>query len=312
MRLLALGLVIGLVAFVAFYLVDRRTDPGPTLAQRTAAQTEEQVRKNPNDLGIRLRLAAAYLADNRTQDALRQYDAVLAVSPENVVALMGKAGILRSSGDPSAAAALYQKVVDIRKDGEFAAADTDLERAFYSLGSTSNELGRYAQAIAALESAVRIDRTDADSWYELGVAQLRGGTAEQAVSAERNAVVFVPLEWADPYAVMEQAYTKLGKTANAAWAHAMIDLVAKRYPEARSHLQPLVSGPAAADASLAMGFVSEAQGDAAAALGWYRKALVLDPKNTSAASGVDRLGGASAAPAEAPSTVVGSPAPGGS
>jgi tetratricopeptide (TPR) repeat protein len=301
-RAAALLLVIGTIAFAAFYLLDRHTSPGPTLAERTIAQTEEGVRQDPNNVGLRLKLAAAYLASNRTKDAASQYDAVLQAAPDNVGALLGKAGILAASGDASGAGLLYQKVVDIRKGGEMAAADTDLEHAYFGLGTSASDLGQYAEAIAALESAVRIDGTDADAWYALGVAQLGAGVPEKAVQAERNAVTFVPLGWSDPYTVMAKAYTAQGKTANAAWAQAMVDLIAKRYPEAKAQLLALATGPAAPDATLGLAFLAETQGDTAGALDWYRKALALNPKSTTAADGVSRMAGSSAGPSLAPAS----------
>ncbi len=300
-RLAALILVIGTVAFVAFYFTDQHTDPGPTLAQRSVTETEALVRKNPNDLALRLKLAASYSAAQRTDDALAQYDTILTAAPDNVTALLGKADIIAPAGDPGGAVVLYQRVVDLRKGGEMASADTDLERAYFGLGSVANARGDYGRAIAALESAVRIDGTDADAWYVLGQAQLAVGSAQQAIAAERNAVAFVPLGWSEPYAVMSRAYASQGKTAQTAWANAMIDLIAKQDDKAKAELTGLVDGPAAADAMVGLAFLAESRGDDAAALAWYRKTLTVDPQNANAQSGVSRLAGDGAAPSSAPS-----------
>jgi tetratricopeptide (TPR) repeat protein len=290
------------------YLLDQHTDPGPTLADRRSADLEDAVRKQPRDIGLRLSLAATYLAAERSQDALGQYDAIIKVAPDNAVALLGKAGILEDGGDLAGAKPLYQHAVDVRKDGEMAKADADLQQAYYGLGSIAVKQGGFADAIAALESSVRIDSTDADAWYLLGVAQLGDGSPEQAVQAERKAVMFVPTEWSEPYETMAKAYAAQGLTANVAYALAMVDLVAKRYPEARQRLLPLANGPAAADATLGLGLVAEKQGDTADAIGWYRKALALDPHSLSASGGLGRLG----IDAPSPSTAPASEAPSGS
>ena len=295
-RIAAVVLVIGVALFTAVYLVDQHTDPGPSLADRKVATLEQAVRADPQALAPRLQLAVAYTAAGRSKDATNQYNEVLKESPQNVTALLGKADILHMAGDTTSALALYQQVISVRKDGEYAGADTELEHAFYSVGTIETVARHYAEAIAALEAAVRINGADADAWYQLGVAQLGAGVPDKAVAAERNAVAFVPLEWADPYTTMAQAYTALGKTDDATWATAMTDLIAKRYDTAGPALQPLLGGPAAADASLSLGFLAEMQGDPAGALAWYRKVLALDPQNASALSGVTRLGGGSPVP----------------
>jgi tetratricopeptide (TPR) repeat protein len=296
-RLAALVLVLGTVGFVAFYLVDQHTEPGPTLVQRALEQTEAQVRQDPNNIGLRLKLAAAYQADGRITDATGQYDEVLSASPDNVGALLGKAGILQEAGDLAGASTLYRRVIDIRKGGEMASSDTELAHAYYGVGSIATAQHQFAEAIAALESAVRIDGTDADAWYVLGEAQLGAGVTEQAIAAERNAIAFVPLGWADPYTVLQKAYTAEGKSANASWALAMTDLIAKRVTEAKAQLLALTDGPAAADADIGLAFIAEIEGDTQGALGWYQKALAKDPRNTTAADGVGRMGGATASPA---------------
>lgn len=315
-RLLALVLVIGTPLFVAGYLIDQHVEPGPTLLERTVDETEALVMQNPSDIGLRLKLAAAYAADSRNKDAAAQYDAILLASPENVPALLGKAGFLASAGDAATAQELYQQVVDLRKDGEMAKADRDLERAFYGLGTTSMALGKYADAIAPFEAALQIDGTDADVWYSLAEAQFYAGSSAQAVAAARNAVAFVPVGWSEPYALLAKIFSANQAPEEAAWATAMADLSEKRYAEAKAALTPLVDGPAAADASIGLAFLAEIEGDAAAALTWYQKAYALRPSDPTAQSGVVRMGGVVATPTPdptptpAPSTSPGtSPAP---
>jgi tetratricopeptide (TPR) repeat protein len=295
-RVLGVGLLIAVPLLFVVYFMDQHPNPGPTLVQRTVAAAEQAVRQSPDAIAPRLQLAAAYLADNRPQDAAAQYDEILKATPDNVPALLGRAGIGETAGDHAGALQLYQRVVDIRKGGEMAAADTDLEHAYYAIGSITDAQHRYPEAVAALESAVRVDGADGDAWYLLGKAQLDAGAPERAVEAERNAIAFVPMGWSDPYAVLAASYAAQGKTANAAWAQAMLALIAKQYPEAKTQLTALVGGPAAEDASLGLAFLAEIQGDTQGAIDWYRRVVAINPKNTLASDGVSRLGGASAAP----------------
>jgi tetratricopeptide (TPR) repeat protein len=298
--IVALVLVVGTPLVVIGYLLDQHTDPGPTLAERRLAETEAAVREDPDNIGLRLTLAITYLAAERPLDAIGQYDAVLKAEPDNAMALLGKAVILEDQGDLSGARPLFQQTVDLRKAGEMAAADMDLQQAYFGLGSIAVKQERFDDAIAALEAAVRIDRTDSDAWHLLGVAQLRAGSPEQAVQAERKAVMFVPTEWADPYETMAEAYEAQGMTANAAYARAMMDVVAKRYAEAEQRLLPLAEGPAAVDARIGLGLVAENTGDTGAAIDWYHRVLELEPDNISATIGLSRLGIEATSPMPAP------------
>lgn len=299
-RLLAVLLVLGTVLFVAFYLIDQRTDPGLSLVDRKVVAAEQAVRADPNLIAPRLGLAAAYTAAGRPKDAISQYDEILKISPENVAAMLGKAAVLQAGNDLGAADRLYQRVVDIRKDGEYASADNDLERAFFGGGVIAIAQQHWDSAIAALESAVRIDGSDADAWYQLGLAQLGAGVPAKAVAAERNAVAFVPAEWADPYAAMAKAYTALNNKPFADWALGMVALVEKRYADAKALLEPLAGGPAVEDAAVGLGFLAEIDGDQNAALAWYQKALARNAKNANALSGVARIAGPSALPSVEP------------
>jgi tetratricopeptide (TPR) repeat protein len=301
-RLLALILVVGTPLLVAGYLLDQRADAGPTLAERKLAEAEAAVRDHPDEIGLRFNLAAAYLSAQRDDDAVAQYDEVLEAMPEHAAALLGKARVLQDRGDLTYAEALYEKIVLLRRDGEFAKVDADLQQAYYGLGVIAIQQERFDDAVAALESAVRIDRADADAWHQLALAQLGAGSPTQAVQAERQTVMFIPTEWADPYATMAEAYTALGQAEQAEWARGMIDLVAKEYGAAREHLLPLVDGPASADAMSGLGLVAEHEGDHDAAVAWYRQVLELDPDSITASWGLARLDAASPAPSGAPSS----------
>jgi cytochrome c-type biogenesis protein CcmH/NrfG len=75
----------------------------------------------------------------------------------------------------------------------------------------------------------------------------------------------------------------------AEWAAAMADVSEERFASATSRLEAIVDGPAALEATIGLALVSEVQGDATAATGWYQKALQLDPDNASALLGLSRV-----------------------
>ncbi len=307
-RIAALTLVLGVIVVGVAYFVDQRSDAGPTLADRRVAAADAAVKKDPNNAGLRLALALAMQADGRVDEALDQFTQVIAVQADNKVALNAKAGILVDRGDLAGAQPLYQKVVDVAKGGEFAGMDTELEQAYYGLATIAMKQSRPSDAVTSLEAAVKIGGTDADAWYLLGQAQLAAGSPDKAVSAEQNAVAFVPLGWGDPYKVMADAYTAQGKPELAEYANAMVDVTASRYEQARQRLTALTGGPAALQAFVGLGLLEEMQGDTQAAVDAYRRAVALDASNFTAKSGLARLTGG-AAGSEAPSGAPASASP---
>jgi tetratricopeptide (TPR) repeat protein len=300
--LAAVVLVVGAVLVGVAYFLDQRVDPGLSLADRRVVAAEAAVQEKPDDVGLRLALALSYRAAERPDDALAQFDTVIAAQADNKIALNAKAEILEGRGDLAGAQPLYQKVVDVAKDGEFAGMDTELARAYYGLASIAMAQSRPADAVTALEAAVRIGGTDADAWHLLGTAQLAAGNPDKAIEAEQNAITFVPVGWGEPYQVMADAYTAQGKPEYAEYANAMVDFAAGRNDQARQRLTALTGGPAALEAWVGLGLVTEKLGDTQAAIDAYGKALEIDKNNFTAQGGLARLvgdTGQSAAPASA-------------
>lgn len=288
----ALVLVVGIPVVGVIYFTDRFVDAGPTLVQRQLVTAEEAVRKTPNNVGARLQLGAVYVAANRPDDAMKQYDEILKAQPGHRGALLGRAQVQVARGDLKGAASSFEQIVNdakAGKGGEFAGADPQLQQAYYGLGSIALKEGRTPDAVTALEAALKIDPTDADAWNLLGQAQLKAGNGVAAVGALRKAVLFVPTGWSEPYATLAQAYQLLGKTAEAEYATAMVDFNEKRPDQAKQRLEALTSGPIAVDAMLGLGMIAEAEGDREAAARWYQKVLVGDPENFNARVGLGRL-----------------------
>jgi tetratricopeptide (TPR) repeat protein len=167
--------------------------------------------------------------------------------------------------------------------------DLTLEAAYYGLGSIALQQSRPADAIAFLEKALAIKRSDADAQYLLGKALLANGETDDAITVLRATVVFVPVGWADPYATLAEAYTAAGDAAEAAWASAMAGLAAGD-TGAEAGLLALTDGPAALDAAIGLGLLYETRGDNADAVTWYERALALDPGNSAARLGMSRVG----------------------
>jgi tetratricopeptide (TPR) repeat protein len=307
-RIAALIAVV-LVAFVAFYVVDRYRLPQTAIVDQHLAALEEAVRAKPDDIAARGQLADIYVAKKRYPEAIAQYDLIVATGKYGGPARLGRGNAYRLSGQYSAAEVDYRAVIDLLKGTDAAGADPTLQAAYYGLGSVLLAQGKAAEAIAPLKNA-SILKGDADALFLLGKAQLATGDAPAAIASLEKATAFVPIGWPEPYVALSEAYAKTGDTAHAEWAAAMADVANGQYGAAETTLKALLGGPAALDATLGLGMAAEARGDNAGATNWYMKALVVEPENSTAVMGLKRVGpmpSGSRVPAASPGTA--SPAP---
>jgi tetratricopeptide (TPR) repeat protein len=290
MRLGVLALAIGVAAFGFMYYQDQHVDAGPSLVDRQIQGAEAAVRKTPGDIEVRLQLAAAYQSNKQNDDALKQYDEILKSQSKNKTALLGRGSALIAEGDLIAASAAYHKITDMAAKGEFAAADPQLEEAHYFLGSIAVKQGKTKEALTELSAALKIDRTDSDALYLLGVAELRNGAAQLAVNALNEALMFVPTGWCEPYTQLGLAYGKLANAPRVTYAAAMADFCHKKPADATRQLKTLVKSPAAVDALLGLGLIAETESAKAEAIDWYKQVITIDAKNSNAISSLSRLG----------------------
>ena len=291
-------LTIGTIAFVGFYALDRWRPATVAIVDQRLSALEQAVRDKPDDIVARGTLADTYVAKERYEDAIVQYNMILETGKETELATYGRAGAYMGLGQLDNAATDYQVVVDIAKGGEMANVDPMLQAAYYSLGSIAMQQSKPAEAIPFLEKALAIKRSDADSLYLIGTAYTQTGKTDDAIAALRRATDFVPIGWSEPYTAMADAFTRAGKIAMAEWAGAMADLAAGKPELAEPRLLAIANGEAAVDAAIGLGLLYETKGDTAAAADWYGKALAKSPDNAAARLGMSRVGpGASALPA---------------
>jgi tetratricopeptide (TPR) repeat protein len=279
LRVGVLVLAIGVAAFGTIYYQDQHVDAGPSMMGRQTLAAEAAVKKAPNNIGARLELAGAYQAAKRMDDALAQYNVML-----------GSGRVLIAKGDLKAASAAYHKITDVSAKGEFAAADPQLQEAHYFLGSIAVTQGNTKVALTELGAALKIDATDSDALYLMGVAQLKSGQPLLAVAALKQALLFVPTGWCEPYDQLTLAYGKLGSATQATYASGMADFCHKKPTDAKRKLKTLITGPVKIDALLGLGLFAETESNNPAALSWYKQVLALDRKNVTATSALSRLG----------------------
>lgn len=307
-RLIKIGLaliVLAVAVEVSDYFLDWRNGE-ESLIERQISTAEDAVREEPNETGLRLQLAEIYRAADRPDDALTQYDEVLELEGSQSTALLGRGEVLAEKGEEDEAEESFKAVIDASGGGEFAAVDPQLEAAYYGLASVHLEQDRAKQALDAAKQAVTIESMDADAWNLLGSAALATGDPDLAVRALRQAVLFVPTGWCEPYEGLVDAYRKLNRKPYARYASAMVDLCEERPADATRRLRPLASGPAKVDAMLGLGMAAEAESHRASAARWYRKVLAVDAENFNARANLSRVtpgpqSGSASPPADHPS-----------
>ena len=293
---IGLLLIVGIVAFVAFYAVDRFRAPMAPIIDRELAALEEAVRADPTDVASRGTLADLYLAAKRYDEAIVQYTEILKTGKQDEAAYASRGRAFELMGNLDAAAADYAKVIEIATTGEMANVDPDLENAYYGLGAIALQQDRPDEAIGHLLKALAIKRTDADAMNLLGAAYVLAGTPEKAFEPLRAAILFVPTGWPDPYQALADAYAATGETEQAEWAAAMAAAMTALAPGGSgdiagpaARLEAIADGKAGLDARTGLGLLAETSGDTGLAADWYRKALELDPQSKAAQLGLSRV-----------------------
>lgn len=295
-RRIALLFVVVLIAFAAFYAVDRFRAPAAPIVDREMAAMEEAVRTDPTDIAARGSLADLYFLARRYDDAVVQYSEIIRTGKADEAAYVSRGLAYERLDNLDAAAADYAKVVEIAKDSEQANMDPMLQAAYYGLGAIALEQDRAEEAIEHLIKALLIKRSDADAMNLLGAAYVKSGSPEKAFEPLRRAILFVPTRWPDPYQTLAEAYTATGEADQAEWASAMAEAMTAVAASASvdttgavARLEAIADGGAALDARIGLGLLAELAGDNETAAAWYRKGLELDAENKAAQLGLSRV-----------------------
>jgi len=285
-------------------------DGGQTAkAERLLVETIAAI---PSSALAHSRLGRIYSAANRTQDAVREYEAAAGIGmfAGRAPLLLAIGDLYRRALDSNRAEAAFARVVALRpNDGvahrergrallqlerpeaafvELAAAllvDAGDYESYLLIGQIDLDAGRYAQAARLLTRAIEIEPDRADAYYALATALSRSGKDDEA-SAHRQTFARLQAEASDRQRrTLESSTsrleagvlndTKAFDRAAAAWTR----IVAARPDDAASH-----AGLAAALAGL---------GQLQTAAEHYEKALALDAGTTisrEAAAFYDRIG----------------------
>jgi len=179
------------------------------------------VRANPNDPAMHRLLAGALLQQDRADEALAEFVAVLLIDPLDVVAHAGIGRIYLQAGRDADAVDALRRATDL------APADGEIR---YALATALERLGRReeaAQHFARVEQAQR--QALADRRRELSAASLKQEAALRAAEGRLDAAIdlyekALAVE-SDPavYGRLADLYAKVGRALDAARARALYE-----------------------------------------------------------------------------------------
>ncbi len=244
-----------------------------TPAARAVEEVTAEVRKNPNDLDARMRLAQALSVAGRDNDAIKQYEQILKVNKQFVPAISGIGFIALKRQDWAEGERYYRKIVDMLEGNVDETKDAQLEIAYFYLGTALSEQKDYEEAANYYLRALRIRRDASDTHYQLAVAFREMGKEGRYKEALENALLFDP-KMAEANYDYAELLLKEGDVAGAA-----------EHFRASADAAPAVDKPAAALEKLgsAEGHFTKAQKLAATdikkALIEARVAAALEPRS---------------------------------
>ncbi len=283
----AVGLVLIVAAFIVASIFtggSSKSDPMKDII----AKAEEQVRNDPNSAELRVTVADAYLKAHRVDDALAQYHEALNIDPNREDALLGLGVAEKEKGEFNAAGVALQSVIEMNKGKDNAALNPRLQAAHFYLGQVLREQARYDDAINEFRKALALNRSDADTLFELGKTFALNGNNEDAVQAFDVALAFVP-DFREAYVEVQKLGTAMGDQPRADYARAMLMVLDGKAKDAVPILRQSAEQGGNAHYYWGLGWALEKTNDKDGAMAAYQKAVDINPGEQMAAESLRRL-----------------------
>lgn len=114
----------------------------------------------PADATIRAQLGSVYAATSRMDLAEAEFQAALRLDPKNASALTGLANVYLKADRLDESAALLEKAVTVTRAFE----------PLFLLGSVYSKQGKYQEAVARFQEAIRLDPNQSEVYYQMATA----------------------------------------------------------------------------------------------------------------------------------------------
>ena len=291
-----------------------------TPAARAVEAIKSDLKKDPNNIDLRMQLAQALLVARRPDQAVDQYEAILKARKDYVPALAGIGFVALQQKEWKTGEGYYRRVVDQLAGTENASKNRTLETAYFYLGTALMEQKKYEDAVGYFKEALRIRRDASDTHYALAVTYKNLGSEGKYRDELEAAVAFDPsmpeanydlalllikdgetgrasellrtsIDNAPGVDKPQVALDKLGpfsERMKAAQALAASD-AKKALEEARV---AVALEPENVDALRLLASLWEKSGDIETARGVYQRILAIEPKDAATLAAIERLSNA--------------------
>jgi tetratricopeptide (TPR) repeat protein len=150
-----------------------------------AAEYRKILEANPKLPEIHYRLGRILLSKQppAVEEAKKQFDAELAIDPNNAAAEFMLGDIARQAQQWDEAIAHFSRALNM---------DSGFEEAYLGLGMALNAAGKNSEAVGPLESYVKMEAADPAGHYQLSIAYARVGRkadAEREMALQREAEI---------------------------------------------------------------------------------------------------------------------------
>jgi predicted negative regulator of RcsB-dependent stress response len=167
--------VVGLIAFIGWsYWSHYQSERAASPAARAVESLIAIVKAKPQDVTLRLQLAEALVADNRSDEAVQQVKAALTIKKDFAPALIAMGKLARIRKEYQTAEGYFLKVLDQSTTNQ-ALDSANIDEAYYNLGIIYLEQKRNEEAVEAFKGALGVRKDASDSHYLLSVAYGRLG-----------------------------------------------------------------------------------------------------------------------------------------
>jgi len=243
-------------------------------ANREIDAYTQKLKKTPNDIETRMRLAQALSVAGRSRESIEQYQQVLELNEEWVPALSGVGFELMKEKDWAGGEEYFKRVIKltVNKTPDMAGGSSG-EIANYYVGIARMEQRDYSGAVGYLKAALRLRRDASDTSYALSVCYDKLGVKDGQRDMLRYTLQFDPNM---PEANYDYGLMLLedGKVADAAEHFRKSSNAAPYKDEPQAELEKLGTAPERLIAANKL-----ASTDPSAALVEARVAAAIDPQS---------------------------------
>lgn len=240
--------------------------PGRSEFQQYRTTINELLRSKANEAKINPIMQRGDTAYNakRFKDAIREYDKVISIAPDNVESYRKRAMAKRRNGDRNGALRDYSKTLEL---------DPDNHQAFLGRGLTNRDMKKYDQALSDFGKGIQLAPNYANGYSYRGHLRLTQTEDYKGAISDYNSVIRLDPRNSAAFINRGLAKSKLGDE-NGAF---------------RDYNQAILIDPKNSLAYNNRATIKEKRGDLAGARSDYEKAIQVNPGNKLAKSNLAKL-----------------------